>query len=329
MVESNMREITYAQAVSEAIDEEMARDENVVLLGEDVGIIGGNFKATVGLREKYGDWRVRDTPISENGFVGLAIGMAITGMRPVVELMFSDFMGVAMDQIANQAAKIRYMSGGQVKVPLTIRTTIGAGRSSAAQHSQSLQAWVAHIPGLKVVLPSSAAELKGLLKTAIRDDNPVVFMEQKMEYNKKHWVPVGEHTIPFGQANVVRQGKRLTIAATSSMVLRSLEAAAELGKEGISVEVIDLRTLVPFDRETVIASVKKTGRLLIVDEGHLHCGAGAEIGMNIMEDVFYDLDMPIMRIGTANVPIPFSPALEFPILPDAGKILAKAREMAK
>jgi len=329
MSDSKFKEITYAQAVAEAIDEEMARDENVVLIGEDVGIIGGNFKATVGLREKYGDWRVRDTPISENGFIGLAVGMAITGMRPIAELMFSDFMGVAMDQIANQAAKIRYMSGGQVKVPLTIRTPIGGGRSSAAQHSQSLQAWVAHIPGLKVVLPSSAAEVKGLLKTAIRDDNPVIFMEQKMEYNRKHMVPVGEYTIPFGKANVVREGDRLTIVATSAMVLRSLEAAAELAKEGIFVEVVDVRTLVPFDRQTVIDSVKKTGRLLIVDEGHLNCGAGAEIGMSVMEDVFYDLDMPIMRIGTANVPIPFSPALEFPILPDTGKIFAKAREMAK
>lgn len=327
MTQTMMREITYAQAVSEAIDEEMARDENVILLGEDVGIIGGNFKATVGLRDKYGDWRVKDTPISESGIVGLGVGIAITGMRPVVEIMFSDFLAVGMDQIVNQAAKIRYMSGGQVKVPLTIRTTIGGGRSSAAQHSQSLQAWMAHIPGLKVVLPSTAAEVKGLLKTAIRDNNPVIFMEHKMEYNNKYAVPEGEYTIPFGKANVVREGDRLTIVATSNMVIKSLEAAHELAKEGINVEVIDVRTLVPFDKQTIINSVKKTGRLLIVDEGHISFGAGAEIGMGIMENVFYDLDFPIMRIGTADVPIPFSPALEFPVVPNTKKIYQKAKEM--
>ncbi|MBI4634659.1 MAG: alpha-ketoacid dehydrogenase subunit beta [Deltaproteobacteria bacterium] len=329
MNQEQVREITYAQAVAEAIDEEMARDENVVLIGEDVGIIGGNFKATVGLRDKYGDWRVKDTPISESGIIGLGVGMAITGMRPVVEIMFSDFIALGMDQIANQAAKIRYMSGGQVKVPLTIRAAMGGGRSSAAQHSQSLHAWVAHVPGLKVALPSTAAELKGLLKTAIRDDNPVVFMEHKVEYNKKFPVPEGEYTIPFGKANVVREGDRLTIVATSNMVLKSLEAADKLGKEGIHVEVIDLRTLVPLDKQTMIGSVKKTGRLLIVDEGHLSFGAGAEIGMGIMEDVFYDLDFPMMRLGTEDCPIPFSPALEFPIIPDAKKIYEKAKMMAK
>jgi pyruvate/2-oxoglutarate/acetoin dehydrogenase E1 component len=329
ITQENVREITYAQAVAEAIDEEMARDENVVLIGEDVGIIGGNFKATVGLRDKYGDWRVKDTPISENGIVGLGVGMAITGMRPIVEIMFADFIALAMDQIANQAAKIRYMSGGQVKVPLTIRAAMGGGRSSASQHSQSPHAWVAHVPGLKVVLPSTAAELKGLLKTAIRDDNPVVFLEHKIEYNKKFPVPQGEYTIPFGKANVVREGDRLTIVATSNMVLKSLEAADALAKEGCFVEVIDLRTLVPLDKQTMIASVKKTGRLLIVDEGHLSFGAGAEIGMGIMEDVFYDLDFPMMRLGTADVPIPFSPALEFPIIPDAKKIYEKAKMMAK
>ena len=329
MTEDNVREITYAQAVAEAIDEEMARDDNVVLLGEDVGIIGGNFKATVGLRDKYGDWRVKDTPISESGIIGLGVGMAITGMRPIVEIMFSDFLALAMDQIANQAAKIRYMSGGQVKVPLTIRTAMGGGRSSASQHSQSLHAWVAHVPGLKVVLPSTAAELKGLLKSAIRDDNPVVFLEHKMEYNKKFPVPKGEYTIPLGKANVVREGDHLTIVATSNMVLRSLEAADALAEEGSQVEVIDLRTLVPMDKKTMIESVKKTGRLLIVDEGHLSFGAGAEIGMGIMEEVFYDLDFPMMRLGTADVPIPFSPALEFPIIPDTKKIYEKAKMMAK
>ena len=329
MTQENIREITYAQAVAEAIDEEMARDENVVLIGEDVGVIGGNFKATVGLRDKYGDWRVKDTPISEVGIVGMGVGMAITGMRPIVEVMFADFMALAMDQIANQAAKIRYMSGGQVKVPLTIRTAMGAGRSSASQHSQSPHVWVANVPGLKVVLPSTAAELKGLLKTAIRDDNPVIFLEHKVEYNKKFPVPEGEYLIPFGKANVAREGDSLTIVATSSMVMKSMEVADLLAKEGIFVEVIDLRTIVPLDRETMIASVKKTGRLLIVDEGHLSFGAGAEIGMGIMADVFYDLDFPMMRIGTADVPIPFSPALEFPIVPDVKKIYEKAKMMAK
>lgn len=329
MEQVKMKEITYAQAICEAMDEEMARDENIVLLGEDIGVIGGNFKTSVGLRDKYGDWRVKDTPISESGFVGLAIGMAMTGMRPVVELMFADFMGVSMDQIANQAAKIRYMSGGQVSVPLTLRMPIGAGRSSAAQHSQSLQAWAAHIPGLKVIVPSSAAEVKGLLKTAIRDNNPVIFMENKMEYNKKFSIPEGEYTIPFGKANIVSEGDRLTIVATSNLVLKSMEVAKELAKDGIYIEVIDVRTLVPFDKETIINSVKKTGRLLIADEGHLNCGVAAEIGMGIIEDVFYDLDMPIMRIGTANVPIPFSPALEFPIIPDQKKLFEKAKEMAR
>lgn len=323
------KEITYAQTVAEAIDEEMARDENVFLMGEDVGVIGGNFKATVGLREKYGDWRVKDSPISELGIVGLGVGSAITGLRPIIELMFCDFMSLGMDQIANQAAKIRYMSGGQVKVPLTIRTAMGGGRSSAAQHSQSLQAWVAHIPGLKVVLPSTAAELKGLLKTAIRDDNPVIFMEHKMEYNKKYSVPVGEYTIPFGKANVVCEGDRLTIVATSSMVMKSQEAAQELAKDNIYIEVIDVRTLVPFDKQTIIDSVKKTGRLLIVDEGHVSYGVGAEIGMKIMDEVFYDLDYPIMRLGTEDVPLPFSPALEFSIIPDAKKIYEKAKEMVR
>ncbi|MFZ5634026.1 MAG: alpha-ketoacid dehydrogenase subunit beta [Bacillota bacterium] len=322
-----MKEVTYARAICEALDEEMARDENVVLLGEDVGIIGGNFKTSVGLRDKYGDWRVKDTPISESGFVGIGIGSAITGLRPVVELMFADFLGVCMDQVANQAAKIRYMSGGQVKVPLTIRMPIGGGRSSAAQHSQSLQAWVAHIPGLKVALPSTAEEAKGLLKSAIRDDNPVIFMEHKMEYNKKYQIPEGEYTIPFGLANIVCAGEDLTIAATSNMVNKSKAAAEELAKEGIRVEIIDLRTLVPLDRESIIKSVKKTGRLLIIDEGYTNFGVSGEIALSVMNEVFYYLDAPIMRMGTAGVPLPFSPALEVPLIPDSKGIYGKVKEM--
>lgn len=324
-----MREITYAQAVCEALDEEMERDPKVLTLGEDVGFIGGNFKTSVGLLDKYGDLRVKDTPISEQGFVGMAVGMAITGLRPVVELMFSDFLLVAADQVINQAAKIRYMSGGQVTVPMVIRTPIGAGRSSAAQHSQSMQALVAHYPGLKVVLPSTAQELKGLLKTAIRDNNPVIVFEHKMEYNKKYEIDDIVEPIPFGKANIVRKGTDITIVATSSLVMRSQEAAEELEKEGISVEVIDLRTIVPLDKEAIIESVKKTGKLIIADESHDFCGVASGISGEIADDVFYYLDAPIGRISTPNVPLPFSPALEFPIIPSKDKIVAKVREMLK
>lgn len=321
------KKITYAQAIAEAINEEMQRDKNVILLGEDVGILGGNFKATVGLYEKYGEWRVKDTPISENSFTGLGLGAALTGLRPIVEIMFGDFLMLALDQIGNQAAKIRYMSGGQAKVPLTIRTTLGGGRSSAAQHSQSLQAIVCHIPGLKVVMPSSASEVKGLLKTAIRDDNPVIFFEHKMEYNKTYEVPEEEYAIPFGVANILKEGKDITIVGTSNQALNALKAAEELAKESIRAEVIDPRTLVPLDKDTIINSVKKTGRLLIVDEGYERCGVAGEIAMSILKDVFYYLDAPIERLTTANYPLPFSPALEFPIIPDEKKIYQKAKKM--
>ena len=322
-----VKKITYAQAVAEAIDEEMQRDKNVILLGEDVGIKEGNFGQDKGLYEKYGEWRVRDTPISENSFTGLGLGAALTGLRPIVEIMYSDFLMLALDQIGNQVAKIRYMSGGQAKVPLTIRTTIGVGRSTAAQHSQGLQALVCHIPGLKVVMPSSAAEAKGLLKTAIRDDNPVIFFEHRMEYNKTYEVPEGEYTIPFGVANILKEGKDITVVGTSNQALKALQAAEELTKEGIDAEIIDPRTLVPLDKDTIINSVKKTGRLLIVDEGYERCGVAGEIAMSILKDVFYYLDAPIERLTTANVPIPFSPALEFSIIPDEKKIYKKAKEM--
>ncbi|MDR2132159.1 MAG: alpha-ketoacid dehydrogenase subunit beta [Clostridiales Family XIII bacterium] len=315
------KEILYRDAIREALDEEMERDENVLLLGEDVAYIGGNFKTSVGLYDKYGDLRVKDTPISEAGFLGMAVGMALTGLRPVVELMFSDFLLVAGDQAFNQMAKIRYMSGGQATVPMVVRMPIGAGRSSAAQHSQSMQAMAAHFPGAKVVLPSTAQEAKGLLKTAVRDDNPVLFFEHKMEYSNKFVIDDEVEPIPFGKANIVMEGRDVSIAATSSQVMKSVRAAEKLRSEGISCEVIDLRTLVPFDRESVIESVKKTGRLLVVDEAYEFCGVGAEIGMNVMKDVFYYLDAPIGRISTPNVPLPFSPALEFPILPSEEKIL--------
>lgn len=324
-----MKKITYAKAISEAIDEEMEIDRNVILMGEDVGIKGGNFGQAVGLYEKYGDWRVKDTPISENSFVGLCLGAALTGLRPIVEIMYSDFLTLAMDQIANQAAKIRYMSGGQAKVPLTICTTIGMGRSTAAQHSQSLQAIVAHIPGLKVVMPSSAGEAKGLLKTAIRDDNPVVFFEHRMEFNKEYEVPEGEFTIPFGKANVVREGKDVTIVATSSQVFNAMKASDELERENIHVEIIDPRTIVPLDKLTIIQSVKKTGRLIIIDEGYERCGVPAEIAMSLQKEIFYYLDSPIERITTANVPIPFSPVLEYEIMPDEKKIFKKVIKLLK
>lgn len=315
-----MREIFYRDAINEALDEEMARDKNVFVIGEDVGVIGGNFKCTVGLLEKYGDMRCKDSPISEAGIVGIGIGAALTGLRPVVELMFSDFIMVAMDQICNQAAKITYMSGGQARVPLVIRTPFGGGRSSAAQHSQSFHAWMAHCPGLKVVTPSTGPEAKGLLKAAIRDDNPVMFFEHKMMYTQKFDTHENDYTIPLGKANIVREGDKITIVATSIMVIKAMKAATELAKQGVHAEVIDLRTIVPLDKETIIKSVKKTGRLLIVDEGHESFGISGEIAISIMEDIFYFLDAPIVRLGTADVPLPFSPALEFPIIPDENSI---------
>ena len=324
-----MKEIMYRDAICEALDEEMARDENVLLLGEDVAFIGGNFKTSVGLYEKYGDLRVKDTPISEQGFVGMGVGMALTGLRPVVELMFSDFLLVAADQVVNQMSKIRYMSGGQVVVPMVIRTPIGAGRSSAAQHSQSMQAMVAQFPGMKVVVPSTASEAKGLLKTAIRSDDPVIFFEHKMEYTNKYMIDESVEPIPFGKANVTRAGNDITIVATSSQVMKSESAADKLKQEGISCEVIDLRTIIPLDRDTIIESVKKTGKLLIVDEAYEFCGIGAEIGANIMDDIFYYLDAPIGRIATPNVPLPFSPALEFPIIPSEEKIIDKVKALVK
>ncbi len=321
--------MTYAQAICEALDEEMERDDNIVMLGEDIGFIGGNFKTTVGLLEKYGDLRVKDTPISEQGFVGMGVGMALTGLRPVIELMFSDFLLVAADQVINQMAKIRYMSGGQANVPMTIRCPIGAGRSSAAQHSQSMQAMVAHFPGTKIIVPSTAQEAKGLLKTAIRDDDPVLFLEHKMEYNKKYQIDDTVEPIPFGKARIARQGKDITIVATSSMVMKSEEAAKKLEKEGIDCEIIDIRTIVPLDRETIIESVKKTGKLIVADEAHERCGIGAEIAAAVADDVFYYLDAPCGRVANPNVPLPFSPALEFPLIPSADKVYDKVKTYFK
>lgn len=323
-----MKNIMYRDAILEALDEEMARDETVFNMGEDVGVLGGNFKTTVGLRDKYGDLRCKDTPISEAGFVGMGVGAALRGLRPVVELMFGDFLMVAMDQICNQMAKITYMSGGQVNVPMVIRLPMGGGRSSAAQHSQSFHAWVAHCPGMKVVVPSTAAEAKGLLKTAIRDNNPVIFFEHKMLYTVKFDVPKeNDYTIEFGKARMVSEGSDITVVTNSMMTIKAEKAIKKLQAEGVNVDHIDLRTIVPMDTEAIIKSVKKTGKLLIVDEGHESFGISGEIEARIMPEVFYDLEAPIMRLGTADVPLPFSPALEMPLIPDDKKIYAAIKKL--
>lgn len=322
-----MREITYREALREALQEEMRRDERVLLMGEDLGLYGGCFGVTQGLLEEFGEERVRDTPISEAGFTGIAVGAAVTGMRPVVEIMFCDFITIAMDQIVNQAAKMRYMYGGKVKVPLVVRTAIGAGRSSAAQHSQSLHAWFAHIPGLRVVLPSTPYDAKGLLKSAIRDDNPVVFFEDKMSYNTRGPVPDEEYLTPFGVADVKREGEDMTVVALSRMVYPALEAAEALQDVGISIEVIDPRTLSPYDDKTIVESVMKTGRVILVDEGYQSFGVTAEIASRIYEQAFDYLDAPIKRMGAFDVPVPFSPPLEFATIPDGERIVESVHQL--
>jgi pyruvate dehydrogenase E1 component beta subunit len=317
------RELTFAQAIREALDEEMARDERIIVLGEDVGVWGGVFRCTEGLYNKYGEDRVIDTPLSEEGYVGLAVGAAMTGFHPVPEIMFGDFITLAMDQIVNQAAKMRYMTGGQVQVPITIRATMGGGRSSGGQHSQSWHAWFAHVPGLKVVVPSTPYDAKGLLKSALREPNPVLFFEDKVMYAKiKGPVPEEEYTIPLGQADIKRQGQDVTLIALSRMIHPTLAAAERLAGEGISAEVIDPRTLTPMDEETLIASVAKTGGAVIVDEGYQRFGATAEIAALLAYGAFDYLDAPIERLGAADVPIPFSPPLEFSTIPDEEKIVA-------
>jgi pyruvate/2-oxoglutarate/acetoin dehydrogenase E1 component len=322
-----MREITLSQAVNEAIAEEMRLDETVVLLGEDVAEAGTPFKVLSGLVDEFGTERVLDTPISEPGFAGIAVGAAMTGLRPIVDLMFGDFLFLVMDQICNQAAKTHYMSGGKLKVPMVLRTNLGATRRSAAQHSQSLHSLVSHIPGLKVALPSSAYEAKGLMKTAIRDNNPVVIFEDKLMYQDKAEVPGEEYLIPFGEANILLEGTDITVVATSSMVQVAQKSAVELAQKGISVEVIDPRTLVPFDEETVVKSVNKTSRALIIDEGHQSFGVSAEIAARIAEKSFYYLDAPVQRMGAMDVPVPFSPALEDLTVPDVDTVCAKIEKV--
>lgn len=326
-----MREITFGEAVVEALDEEMERDERVFVMGEDVGRFGMIYVANRRLYEKYGDKRMRDTPISENAIIGFALGAAITGMRPVAEIMFCDLITLAMEQIVNQVAKIRYMFGGNIKVPLVIRTTVSGLRRTAAQHSQHLEAWFAHVPGLKVVMPSSPYAVKGLLKTAIRDDNPVIMFDHQMllRLGAKGPVPEEEYLLPFGQAGVMREGKDVTVVATSLMVTRALNAAQELEKQGIGVEVIDPRTLYPLDKETILASVQKTGRLLVVHQACKTGGFGGEIAAMVAEEGFGSLVSPIRRLGSYDVPVPYSPQLEDFVIPNEERIAREVLAMVE
>jgi acetoin:2,6-dichlorophenolindophenol oxidoreductase subunit beta len=327
MPEVAVRELTYAQAVKEALAEEMRRDLSVCILGEDVAEAGTPFKVLSGLVEEFGKERVVDTPISEAGFTGVGVGAAMTGMRPVIDIMFGDFLTLTMDQLVNQAAKVHYMSGGKWKVPMVLRTTLGATRRSAAQHSQSLHAWLSHVPGLKVVLPSTPYDAKGLLKTAIRDDNPVIFFEDKMMYRQKGPVPREEYTIPLGVADIKRTGRDITLVGTSSMVQVALGAAAMLEKDGISAEVIDPRTTWPLDEKTLVESVKKTSRAIVIDEGYARYGVTGEIASVIAEGAFYNLEAPVKRMGAMHVPIPFSPPLEDVTVPTEQTVYDAARAM--
>lgn len=323
-----MREITYAEAIREALRQEMRRDKRVFLLGEDIGVYGGAFGVTYGLLEEFGEERVRDTPISEQTIVGAAIGAALTGMRPVAEIMFMDFVTLAMEQIVNQAAKLRFMFGGKANVPMVLRTPAGSGTGAAAQHSQSLEAWFVHVPGLKVVMPSTPYDAKGLLISAIRDDNPVIFIEHKLLYSTKGPVPDEEYTVPIGVADVKREGSDVTVVATSIMVKRALAAADKLARDGINVEVIDPRTLKPLDTEAIVRSVMKTGRVLIVHEAPKTCGFGAEVSACITEsEAFFYLDVPVRRLAGMDVPIPYNPELERGVVPHEEDIVKAIRQM--
>ncbi len=315
-----MREIIFREAIDESLRQNLEMDERVFVMGEDVGLFGGMFQVTAGLARDFGLERVMDTPISESAIVGGGIGSAINGMRPVVEIMNNDFLFVCMDQVANQAAKMHYMFGGQVSIPLVIRTSSGGGRGAAAHHSQSLHALFMHIPGLKIAVPSTPFDAKGLLNTAIKDDNPVLFFEDKMLYNTKGPVPEEYYTIPFGQAEIRRQGKDLTIVATFRMVQKALNVAGDLQKEGIDIEVIDPRTLCPLDKETIIESTKRTGRLITVDEGNKSNGFGSEISAIISEEAIEYLQAPIIRVAAPMTPVPYGPTLEKFYIPDEGNI---------
>ena len=325
---TSVREISFGEAIREALAEELRRDKTIILMGEDVAEAGTTFKVLKGLVEEFGTDRIIDTPISEAGFAGLGVGAAMTGLRPVVDLMFGDFLTLVMDQLVNQAAKIHYMSGGKWKVPMVLRLTMGATRRSAAQHSQSLHAWPSHIPGLKVVIPSTPYDAKGLMKTAIRDDNPVVFFEDKISYTKvKGPVPDEDYTIPLGVADVKREGRDITLVGTSSMVQVALGAAAMLEEVGISAEVVDPRTTWPLDEKTLVESAKKTSRAMVIDEGYFRYGVTGEIASVIQEGAFYDLDGPVRRLGAMHVPIPFSPSLEDVTVPTERDVFELARKM--
>lgn len=324
------RELSYAEAIREAMDIALESDPRVVLMGEDIGVYGGAFQVTGDLVHKYGTDRVMDTPISELGGAGVAVGAALTGLRPIFEFQFSDFAALAMEQIVNQAAKLRYMLGGAVSVPLVMRFPAGSGTGAAAQHSQSIEAWLAHVPGLKVVQPSTPEDAKGLLLAALQDPDPVMIFEHKILYKSKGIVPVGHYTTPIGKAAVRREGTDLSIVATSIMVHKALAAAESLAKEGVSAEVIDLRTIRPIDRETVLASVRKTAHLLCVYEGVKTLGIGAEISAMVAEsDAFDFLDAPIVRLGGAESPIPYNPDLERAVVPQVPDILDAARRLVR
>src|SRR5919198_2698169 len=323
----DVRELTFGDAIKEAIAEEMRRDPKVVLMGEDVAEAGTTFKVLTGLVDEFGKDRIIDTPISEAGFTGIGVGAAMAGMRPIVDIMFGDFLGIIMDQVANQAAKIHYMSGGKWKVPMVIRATMGATRRSAAQHSQSLHAWPSHIPGLKVVVPSTPYDVKGLMKSAIRDNNPVVFFEDKMQYKLKGPVPAEDYAIPLGVADIKREGADITIVATSSMVQVALGAAKRLDEIGISAEVVDPRTTWPLDEKTIVESAKKTSRAIVMDEGYGRYGVASEIASVIAEGAFYNLDAPVTRVAAMHVPIPFSPPLEDATIPTENTVFETARRL--
>jgi len=322
-----MKEIRYVRAITEALDEEMARDRDVFVVGEDVGRAGGAFSATKGLLETYGEMRVRDTPISETAIIGLAVGAAAQGLRPVAEIMFSDFLAVCMDQIVNQMAKTRYMFGGMYKMPVVVRTPCGGGLNAGPQHSQCIESWFAHVPGLKVVMPATPYDVKGLLKSSIRDDNPVLFIENKALYAIKGQIPEEEYFVPIGKADVKRTGNDVTVVATSRMVYQALEAASALAAEGIDAEVIDLRTISPLDKETIFESLEKTSRLVIAHEAVKLFGIGAEIAAMVCEEMIDHLDAPIVRVGAPFVPVPFN--LEDAYLPKADDVVRAVKRVVE
>ena len=321
------REMFYNEALGDALRLEMERDPRVIVLGEDIAEHGGAFQVTAGLLDTFGPTRIRQTPISELGIVGAAVGAALTGLRPVVELMYIDFSGLAMDQLVNQAAQNRFMFGGQARVPMVMRTQGGSGRGNAAQHSKSLEAWFTHVAGLKVVMPATPADAKGLLTAAIRDDDPVIFIEHKLLYRTKGQVPTGEHVVPLGKADIKRAGTDLTIVTWSRYVLFSLDAAQQLAADGIEAEVIDLRSLVPLDKEAVLASVRKTHRLLVVHEAIKRSGFGGEIAALVAEEAFDDLDAPPRRLAGVETPIPYAQHLEKTVVPQVDDIVKAAKEL--